>query len=202
MRGRALCVIFRMAREMLLERGAVKLLLRIPLLLAMVWLALEAVVAYTCRFERGYPLWPLLGLAGCFWAYTRLRPDHSKPRAVTYDGQSLESMLFLLLAVVGSAVVLNARGEKALEPLWYLHMAVLTFSQLLIPYLAGRPFVRAQALVTAAMAFLLLGLLWKGSDLGCCSVTDLLRNPKPAWKGLLATPRKTAYPTSLPTARL
>jgi hypothetical protein len=141
----------------------------------MVWLALEAVVAYTCRFKDGYPLWPLLGLASCCWAYTRLRPNHTKPRAVVYDGQSLESTLFRFLAAVGSAVVLNVRGEKALEPLWYLHMAVLTFSLLLIPYLIGRPFVRARALVTACSAFLLLGLLFIGDDLGCCSVTDLLR---------------------------
>ncbi len=195
------CVFFLMAWELLIRRRAVKLFLRIPLLLAMVWLALEAIVAYACRFKQGYPLWPLLGLAGCFWAYTRLRPDYSQPKPVVYDGQSLESTLFLALAVTGSAVVLHGRGEQAWTPVWFLHMAVLTFFQLLVPYLAGRPFARAQASVTAIAAFLLLGLLWKGSDLGCCSVADLIRPPAPVKEIFPAPPRQTTQRT-LPTAHL
>jgi|GEM_PF-5375847 len=175
-------------------QGIVKLLLRVPLLLAMAWLTLESIAAYTCRYKEGYPLWPLLGLATAFWAYTRLRPEKSAPaRVVNYDGQSLESTLFLLFALVSSAVVLNFRDEEALQPLWFLHMAILTFFQLLIPYLAGRPFLRAQAWVTAVAGFVLLGLLWMGTDLGCCDFLNGLRHP---------TPRKTAWVWHSPLSAL
>ena len=150
--------------QSLLLWESMKLILRGLLVVAMFILAGWALHVYAFDYTHGYPLLPLLALAVCFWACLRLRPAHA--RAVTFhQAQSVDSVLFLILALLGSTFILKMRGETSFQPQWFLRLATLTLFMLLVPYMAAFVFTRRHITVSAVVTLILLGLLWKGTEL-------------------------------------
>ena len=140
-----------------------RLSLRILLFIAMCHLACVTVVRYVFAFDDGYPITPLLGVGACFWAFVELRPPHRPPKPVIYTGQSLNSILFLVLAMISATFILGLRNEVAFSTPWCLHFATLTFFQLLLPYIASSGFGRTQNAVATVATLTLVAMLWKGS---------------------------------------
>ena len=144
---------------------AVKSFLRILLLAGICRFAYDAVVSYVFAFDEGYPFAPLLGMAACFWAFLQLRSPYSPPRPVVYQGLSPNSALFVTLSALAAAFILEIRRESALTNTWCLHFAALTFFQLLIPFIASYAFIRVQTAVAATITFLLVAMLWRGTEM-------------------------------------
>ena len=131
----------------------------------MAYLACVTVVRYVFAFDDGYPIAPLIGVALSFWAFVELRPPHQQPKPVVYTGQSLNSVLFLILAFISAAFILGLRNEVAFTTSWSVHLATLTFFQLLLPYVISHPFIRAQSIVAAIATLVLVAILWKGTTM-------------------------------------
>ena len=132
--------------------------------MAMCRLAFDLVMRYSFDFDAGYPLLPLFGLGACFWMFVQLRPRNRFPAPVVYTGQMMTSSLFLILAMISAAAVLNLRGEPSLTPSWCVHFSTLTFFQLLLPYILSYGFSRTQPLVATGASLLLVLMLVKGTD--------------------------------------
>ena len=145
------------------------LIFRVILLLACVRFALQALVGYAFDFrEFGYPLWPLMGLGVCFAAYVKLRPSPPRHHPNAVPPAADESMvdhalLFLVLAMVTSAFLLDKRGESPFTPFYFLHLSTLTFFQLLLPYVLAFGLKKARSLVTLITMLILMALLVDGT---------------------------------------
>ncbi len=156
------------------------LILRVILLLACVRFALQALVGYAFDFrDHGYPLWPLLALGGSFAAYVTLRPagpkkpDEAPPDEVAVD----HALLFLVLAIVTSAFLLDKRGESPYTPLYFLNLSALTLFQLLLPYIVAFGLKKARSLATMVVMLVLMIFLVDGT----------MRDPKPVKQFLAET---------------
>ncbi len=162
-----------------------KTLLRLLIGALMFALAGWATEAYAFSYAKGYPIFPLLGLAACLWALAELRPRHSRRAVAAEYVRGGDSLLFLLLALLGSAFILNLRGEAAFQPQWVLRMAILTFFLLLVPTVAAHAFTRRHFAVSTLVALALLALLWKGTELQRISRQSATL-PQPHWQTTLA----------------
>lgn len=159
----------------------------------MVRLSVQAIAGYAFEFTGGYPLWPLLGLGGCFWLYLLAQPRDSRLN-IQYRAESLDSSLFLLLALACSAFVLDRRGEPILTLPYFWHLSVLTLFQMLIPFIIATCLRRAQLFTTAITALLLMFFLYKGSEQKAGPVLDYLESAN-------AYQRVNPTPDPLETAR-
>ncbi len=145
------------------------LILRVILLLACVRFALQAVIGYAFDFrDYGYPLWPLLGLGACFAAYVKLRPRPAQAKGRSKEEPPEEvfvdhAFLFLVLAVVTSAFLLDKRGESSFTPLYFLHLSALTLFQLLLPYILTFGLKKTRSLASMVAMLILMALLVDGT---------------------------------------
>lgn len=152
-----------------------KLLLRVLLLLACLRFAIQALVGYAFDFrDHGYPLWPLLALGISFAGYAALCPrrprqqrekqeatvaasEHADDRAIDH------AFLFLVLAIITSAFLLDKRGESPLSPVYFVNLSILTLFQLLIPYILTFGLKRGRSLATMVTMLVLTAFLVDGT---------------------------------------
>jgi hypothetical protein len=151
-----------MARFLLFDRG-VKPLLRISLFMGMLWLTYLTSLRYAFGFEDGYPLYPVILLGLCFSVYVRLRPPHA-PRPVVYTSRDIDPLMIFVLAVLSCAYLLDQRGEKPYTVTWFLHLSVLTYFALLIPFIMGVASGRAKTVVATLTALILVAMFWRGTE--------------------------------------
>ena len=155
---------------MLLSIG-MKPLLRISLFLGMLWLAYHTSLLYAFSFEDGYPLYPVILLGFCFSAYVRLRPP-SAPRPVVYTSRCIDPLMILILAVLSCAFLLDERGEKPYTLNWFVHMSVLTYFAMLIPFMMGYASGRAKTIVATLTALILAAMFWKGTEMNRTKISQ------------------------------
>lgn len=140
-----------------------KPLFRIAIFLGILWLAYLTSLRYAFAFEEGYPLYPVILLGLCFSAFARLRPPHT-PRPVVYTSRDIDPLMIFVLAVLSCAFLLDQRGEKPYTMTWFLHMSVLTYFALLIPFIMGSVSGRAKTVVATLTALILAAMFWKGTE--------------------------------------
>ena len=130
----------------------------------MLWLAYLTSLRYAFAFEDGYPLYPVILLGFCFSAYVRLRPPNT-PRPVVYTSRDIDPLMVLVLAVLSCAYLLDQRGETPYTLTWFLHMSVLTYFAMLIPFILGYASGRAKTVVVTLAALILAAMFWKGTEI-------------------------------------
>ncbi len=141
------------------------LLLRILVFLTMAGVAWISINHYAFQFHRGYPFWPVAVLAVLAFASSHLRhAGNTTPlKRPTYDHQSFDRLLLILLALAGAAAILNFRNEPPFQLPWVIRLATLTVFLHLVSSFVAAPFTRHHLLIHTLATLALIGVLWKGT---------------------------------------
>ncbi len=165
-------------------RGVTKLVLRIVLLFVCARFGFAALKSYAFAFrEYGYPPWPLFGLGIAFALYVALRPRSDPARRggeappSGSAGNVDHALLFLVLALVSSAFLLDKRGESPFTPVYFLHLSALTFFQLLLPFITAFGLQKGRSLMMMISMLILTAFLVNGT----------LKDPQPITRFLAET---------------
>lgn len=131
----------------------------------MLWFSYRTSLRYAFAFEDGYPLYPMIVLGACFSAYVRLRP-RGAPRPVVYTSRDIDPLILSALALLSCAFLLEYRGEEAFTLTWFVHLSVLTYFAMLIPYIAGYASGgKAKPVMATLTALVLAAMFWYGTEL-------------------------------------
>jgi hypothetical protein len=128
----------------------------------MLWTAYQTSLLYAFNFEDGYPIYPVIVLGVCFSAFVRLRPPGA-PRPVVYTSRDVDPFMIFVLAVMSCAFLLDHRGEKPFTLTWFVHMSVLTYFAMLIPFITGYASGKGKKVVATLTALALATMFWKGT---------------------------------------
>ena len=114
-----------------------------------------------------------------------------------------DSFLFLILAILTSAFLLEKRGEPSFSALYLLHLTTLTLFQLLAPFIVAAACNRARPLVTALATLVLMAVMVDGTYKDAEPVVQYFQEAQAYTPGLLppggyVAPVEILPPTSQP----